>query len=552
MTGFKTTLLAATALTILTGAALAGDNNRSFVYQGNGAGISGITVENNSALVQQTGTDNQAGNEAQNLLQNGSLSNILINQSGSTNQVGLAGVGVEQYGLRNDLTVTQNSDTNVVGEVVQDGQVIGAKDSKYIRNELTITQSDKGGHSVDYARQIKSLAGSKNTASVMQTGSSNQVFAVSQEGAGNKTTINQSGKDGFVDDRQTGTGNENAVTQTGTNNEYQNVTVGDDNKTTVNQAGSNNRAYVDAGASGAASNMNVITIDQGLASTADDARVALFGTAANIVDIDQNGANIADVQVTGGSLNEFKIKQNLEGSSEVSTATVTATDSSSNLLDAMQEGTNALTLTLTNAFGNEVTSTQLGSNTATVSIANSELNTLEVTQIELGARNFATVDVKAGADKNSLGVYQLGSNNRSNITVDGGDRNTLNAYQHDTNNQIDVLLKGSDNNSVKNSPAFSDKALTASNTFLGLLKKGSLAQSGTDNRVNLTVTGDGNAFATGQLGTSNRITGTISGNGNQAFVAQFNTGNQATFTQAGNGNNLGIVQGVAPALLAKY
>lgn len=71
---------------------------------------------------------------------------------------------------------------------------------------------------------------------------------------------------------------------------------------------------------------------------------------------------------------------------------------------------------------------------------------------------------------------------------------------------------------------------------------GLLAQTGTGNRIDMTVLGSNNLFAMVQNGSGNQATGHVFGTGNAALVTQTGHGNTATFRQQGTGNSLAISQ----------
>ncbi|WP_062223549.1 hypothetical protein [Aureimonas sp. D3] len=545
MTVFKTTLLAATALTFLTGAALAGDNNRTFVFQGDAVG-SGATVQNNGAFITQQGGNNQAGSEANYMLQNGRDSNISIDQSGNKNLVGVSGRGVEQYGARNALGVIQSSNSNEVGQVIQEGTLGGNE----TRNRLTIIQQGSGENKVLDVLQRKSEYGNENRSSVTQNGTKNKVSLIEQKGAGNTSTIDQSGTGNNIFEYQIGKNNTDIVTQTGTGNKANIKAVGNANETTVLQYGRGGDAYVTSGDKGLASNNNVVRIDQGVNGTGDKAYIGLYGSDRNNVDLRQDGANDTQVQLSGGRENQLYINQNFGGSALTSTATVEGKNSSYNTLEATQFKDSKLTLTLDNANSNGVYSYQDGQSIAVVNLDGSSYNKVGVTQT--GDDHTATINATDGADRNTVAALQFGgSGNASTITIKGGDSNLLATIQNGTGNRVTAMLTGSYNNSDANSASFSGTPAEFAANSLGLSPvKGIVYQEGSRNKVDLNVTGSYNAFQTVQYGNGNQIDGSIGGNRNTAFVAQVSGGNVATFVQNGNGNSLGVVQGTVarPAL----
>lgn len=400
MTSFKTVLLAATTLTMLSGAAMAGDGNKAYVYQGTPGGSGS---DNNSAeIIQTNGNRNEAGSAGENLLQYGSQHIIAVTQSGSDNDVGLTGRGVEQYGTRNTLGVTQTSNTNVVGQVVQIGDNVAA-DAR--ANVLTINQAGGGGNSVLSVQQNKTVptTGTANTIDVSQVGINDTVVNLSQEGAQNNIAITQArtstsyGANKIQLVSQSGLRNAATINQTGYFNTVDSVTQsgGNDNTVTikqffatnrigtVTQTGSSNKAAInqDLGSGNRVTSLSQI-------GNTNEASVTQIGFSNNVTSLSQLGdLNSAKLSFTGndngvGSLtgvaNGLGLTQGTvlqDGNTNALTYTVTG---KGNLFAFRQDGNN-----------NEISGTVMG-NGNQAAISQSGGNNFAFTQ-QMGSNNIVAI-----------------------------------------------------------------------------------------------------------------------------------------------------------------
>lgn len=240
MTSVKKILMAATALTLMSGTAYA-QSNEAYIYQ---------PGDDNSAVVRQDqGSDNHAGTFAAPLTQWGNDNRIQIDQTGAGNIVGDAhpnttsggtpygvGKGVDQRKNYNVLIIGQSGDGNKVREVQQEGRVAGRKTS----NRVNITQSSNRNvvSNID-----QNFTGDRNDGE--------NKINITQEGGnlnyvGHNSVANNSGWGAF----QTGTENSLTLVQNGTFNQIKEVVqnnrnaAGGTNTATVRQIGGGERNYV--------------------------------------------------------------------------------------------------------------------------------------------------------------------------------------------------------------------------------------------------------------------------------------------------------------------
>lgn len=85
--------------------------------------------------------------------------------------------------------------------------------------------------------------------------------------------------------------------------------------------------------------------------------------------------------------------------------------------------------------------------------------------------------------------------------------------------------------------------LDVANSIAALnLSPGSIVQQGSENTVDLSVSGDRNMFALSQTGSGNVISGVIIGERNQVGALQTGNRNTISFTVIGVGNSLAVRQ----------
>ncbi|MBP0441055.1 beta strand repeat-containing protein [Tianweitania sediminis] len=565
MTKFKTVLLAATALTMIGGAAWA-QSNSTYIYQGEFGGVGTLNV----AVVDQTGgTNNKAGDAADNLLQNGDQNEMRITQSGSQNTVGTVPTGVEQKGLLNKLTVTQSGTQNSVKQIDQSApSAIGLVGTH--TNVLTINQAGKSGV-VSVIRQEKDGDGAANKADVYQSGISNVVRNIDQFGSANHAETDQTGEGNEVTLlKQVGAGNSAKTTQSGSGGRISITQNGNDNGQQGFRLGA---AGILAGLSG---------MDQGVASQNGDSgstdnRINYVAAGdGNLFAFRQDGSDNSATGEQNGSDNEIAVRQasvqipgfgSPYGSGQsINNDAVFSQNGSGNSTAIAQAGQNNRSNVNVTGDNNDAVSVQLGSsNRAKLTIqggSTSQHNIVAAAQI--GTENDASATV-AGSS-NNVGILQVGDSHSSKIGVQGNNNFVLTAQGGfgGTGNTATVDINGSGNNQINGftPSAFTGEALAAANDFgtigqftgafqingltnRNVLTPGVIAQYGEGNNVNIDVGTSGaannNLFSTLQYGDDNKINAEINGDGNQ-FVAIQSGGEFANVVQNGNLNTVVVTQ----------
>jgi hypothetical protein len=148
--------------------------------------------------------------------------------------------------------------------------------------------------------------------------------------------------------------------------------------------------------------------------------------------------------------------------------------------------------------------------------------------------------VFAGDDEQGQ-IVRLGELNVGSLSI-AGSGNSISLYQEmpagaHVGNTALVRIRGDGNGA----------GLGGGSLFTGLgidapLTSGRLAQIGTDNRLDLSVSGNGNQFAFLQNGVGNVLRGAITGSANQVAAMQLGAGNVLHFSQVGSGNMLSVTQ----------
>jgi hypothetical protein len=371
MTRFTKVMMAATALSMMTGVAFAqvggneavvdqlGNNNASTVYQDQGATNSSFNRQNgnrNESVIDQDGTNNAVGTDTDFAYQEGNRNVLTINQRGFSfdgrNRVGAglvdggAGAGFEQLGNRNEASINQSANRNIIGEILQDSR----NGDGSVRNQLSIDQTatNYGYNVVNRLRQTRTGSGSANTADIDQVGlvnGLNRVDNVVQEGQGNSAVLSQTGEQNRVSETlQLGDGNTLSLNVSGDSNGSTVATFNGNHQAlatfsggaagaiglgqgTFRQIGNNNDAFVSivGDENGAAvlqqGNLNLISAN-------------LFGNNNGFAVAQFGNENEADIDVNG-NFNEVGIRQISEGN----LATVLV-NSSNNSASITQNGTN--------------------------------------------------------------------------------------------------------------------------------------------------------------------------------------------------------------------
>ncbi len=273
---------------------IAGDNTVVTVLQngaGNNAGILQTQAGQQIGTVRQIGTENAAGIEQSNGLDNAVLS-------------------VEQSGILNRLELLQSGSRNQVAQILQNNDGVGISGN---RVTLTLAGSDNGGNGATDNFSIIRNAAAVYQAMILQIGDDNSVsyvtsddstgnlYGFSQEGDGNGATGTVSGDENEMAVRQIGDDNSFTFLQNGTANAAAADFAGERNRVALRQNGTGNLAVVSvSGNSNNALQVTGFTGDRLAVATAEGLKPG---------DIVQAGTlNTVDVIVTG-DLNAFAFSQ---------------------------------------------------------------------------------------------------------------------------------------------------------------------------------------------------------------------------------------------------
>lgn len=602
----KLAFATATAIGLVTGAAMAGNNNQSEIHQVGG---------DNSAEVTQNGDNNRAGFDdfdANNwtLRQDGNNNVLVIEQNGDQNDVGLSNVyshnGVKQRGDRNSVNILQNGiddqySRNIVGTIQQTGApgatvttnavnieqtgsgVTPAYGHHYI-GQITQTNSNAGVSSAEINKiDVKQIGGGFQAGNVanriVQSGVENDVD-LDQAGAHNRTTlIWQDGRGHRATIRQDNSAEFGVPTYPYPIGPWGNTIgevtqVGDENTATVDQDGNRNRIDLIWQNSTSFTPGNTATLrfegnDNGQAG------LGLLGTgyaqsAAGTWDRSafQFGfGNTIDLYMLGGS-NQFGFYQQ---GGENRTGNVTLSGSN-NEIGVSQSGTkNEVDLGTVNGNSNDIGVRQNGDqNLATINLSDtddSDDNAISIDQESMvGAltlKNVATVDAKG--DDNLARIKQTYGSD-AEVGLDGDGNDIFIEQWNQAGAVVDVLgnnnyasllqlngasatlsITGDDTNRSGFSGGITSTMASSTISGLGVpMQVGGIIQNG-NSSTSITVGGlgasDGNLFSINQLGNGNSIVGAMDGDGgNEAVVAQVGSLNNASFSQNGGGNLVAVKQ----------
>lgn len=398
--------LLATSSLAFAGAALA-DNNEAWLDQ-SGSG--------NSALIRQTGADNDAGSTGRNIRQVDLRNQLTILQSGNGNAAGLgtnpdaADAGIHQISNRdgaygNIIDITQSSDNNTVGAV---GQTSAGTNTTLQRNTVAIEQAGDGGNTVGSVTQWRQSSRG-NMLDVMQTGSGNTLARVIQA----------------------------SPTTGGGNNR---------NEAMVNMSGRNNGnagALGGAAAMAGATSSTIIQGDFGIRAARSTATLNISGDR-NQFGVTQYGDSntVGRLTITGDD-NEVGTYQNGNGNT-ITAATVAG---AFNTIGAAQLGDLNLAALDVRGDGNGVLSLQQGlSNEVSVMITGNDNGW---NQSLTGVAGLV-----AGGHPSGI-VQQIGDLNLASLTVTGnanafalvstGDGNVITGVQTGDANHVAVVQGGNDN-----------------------------------------------------------------------------------------------------------
>lgn len=435
MTVFKTTLLAATALTLLTGAAMA-DGNKAYIHQGGAGG-----GKNEASITQQGTGNNQAGkaDEPGGAIDQGAdhgwgeANQLTISQDGGNLKVGVTGAlvsdgsgfqgaGVDQYGWKNSADVTQTGSGNTVGSVIQRNY-----NANVTGNKLEITQSNTGNN-IDYAGQ-NYVSGNgvtaANTATLTFSGKNNGTQGVAEGGAGyyagGPAGSSTWGVNAMVN--VAGEPNANGVWQVGAGNQIGMTVTGDDTRFAIRQDGQQNRAnnLTIAGTS------NALSIRQ--KGQGNSAMVASIGAGSNgnSIGILQNQKDNTALVGVIGSDNYIGSRQDGEGNN-----TNASVFGNGNATYATQSGNGNFSQSVIFGNANYLNNTQTGngniSNAFVVGDRNNQVDTFNSPRIT-GQMTVANARVGTGE------LTQTGDGNTVLLSVNSSD-NRFATYQSGNGNNI--------------------------------------------------------------------------------------------------------------------
>lgn len=248
MKTIKTMLMTATALGMLAGVAVAGENeaeeiqngndNKAYIYQtdaNDSAALLKQVGDDNLIRVDQGGSENAVGSSTDSATQRGDDNVLVVDQNDTftgRNRVGAglesinggfsasSGTGFDQVGNNNLARIHQNNNRNVVGEVLQHSR----RGNRNPANRLTINQgtasNSYGYNIVNSVEQRRTGNGPANIMTIDQVTSLNRVEGATQIGQDNRTTIEQDGGNynRIKSTMQNGDGNLLLVRMTGTAN----------------------------------------------------------------------------------------------------------------------------------------------------------------------------------------------------------------------------------------------------------------------------------------------------------------------------------------------
>ena len=298
MQTIKTILMAATALTLMSGAALAAGGNKAYTTQtgtGADATIDQRSAENswvdtrqtgsgNSLTVLQDGSNQTVGTkdaiDSGDVWQSGSGNILQIVQSGASNEVAKA----RQESDGNFLSIYQDGSNNYLASATQSGSGVG--------NSATLSfDGDGNGISAESPeeRQVGSdlsQAGSDNLVVALFGGDSNR-FKIEQSGSSHILSSSIGGDGNFLDVTQSGAGHEGYVSASGADN----------NSIYTQQYGQDNTFNITLLPS---ADGNKIRVFRGLDSS-DNTATLISATSGNFSEIIQNGTgNTATIDTTEG------------------------------------------------------------------------------------------------------------------------------------------------------------------------------------------------------------------------------------------------------------
>lgn len=450
-------------------------------------------TSNNDAVVEQLGRDNSAR----------------IEQAGGLNRAGADGNPMIQDGIFNDLDILQNGFGNTIGLGASGLVQIGRENTVTIFNRIGIVQQ-ADDNTIESVQQISrgSVVNGANSLTIRQAGDGEHIVETARQ----EQLSGQAAQ--FADITQEGRGNRIALIDQFANSVAQN----EPNRITVVMRGVGNGT-------------EALTGYADIPVTSDNGLIQEGGT----VDGRSNG-NFIDLLIVGDG-NGFGVRQ----AGRMNSVGFITISGNENQLGLRQDGTeNDISLAPIEGNDNIIGVDQLGTNTARIDLdtiaaqpvgTRSDGNEILVTQFGTN-----TVTVRVAGDTNDFTVNQgfdgsLGGNNTAEILLNGD--NNLGRLTQRGDNSFVLSVVGSDNNNVG---GFTGDAAT------GMSIPGEFRQAGAGNDARISVTGEGNRFASRQNGTENTLSATVNGNANQFSLSQNGIGNIARILQSGHDNNVRVIQ----------
>lgn len=432
---FKTFAMATTALTVLAGASWA-QSNEAYISQ---------TGTDNTGLIEQSGSNNDAGASSNSMTQLGYNNQLTIDQSGDRNDIGLEGDGIyqeneDESNVNFEIDITQSSDRNTVGSVKQ---IASGDASSGTRNSATIIQNGsffgQGFNRVGSVYQERKSSG-RNILNVTQSGVADRLETVYQRSntGGNKAneitvTMNGNGSsfslgnghedtlDGFAG----ATGAEGSTLRQGWNKSNSRG-----NKIALDVSGiANDFGVTQDGEDNTVGTLEIGGIDNevGVVQNGNENEVALarVGGVGNNIGISQSqDFNYANVSVDG-DYNRTGLEQ--DGNSNMATVTITGDRNGQ-----LYSGTN---------FWGTPTGNQGFLGDAEIVASDNGLQLGKITQV--GNSNDVVLTVLG--DDNGFGLLQQGDNNKVTGTQDGSD-NQVAVAQLSNGNTATFTQVGNGNN----------------------------------------------------------------------------------------------------------
>lgn len=405
MTTFKTALLAATALAMLSGAAAAqsvgniatniqrGGSNAATVDQashdsttnGNTSRLLQVGNNNNADVRQRGRGANNVGRdgEANFATQTGDRNVLTITQDGRFNTTGYQRTGIDQTGDRNTASIDQTGTANRL-DTLQQTSLSGASATT---NALTVDQ-DGGANVVRVVRQ-NNTGGAENTATIIQNGSNNRIggalntdiTSVGQNGTANVLSVSQTGNDNIL----------TSATQDGLSG-----APGVNNQLTLTIDGNRN------GLLGGFAQTQAFSSANGLALSTVSQRGSQNGLAVTIT----------------GNENDFGFSQEGSGNSILGTLNGNFSDVAGvqigdlNSATFSSSGYGNISTFLQSGDGNTVGSTQSGNNNRSSISQTADSNS--ATLLQNGNSNVSSITQLSNS--NTATVTQIGNSNTSTVT----------------------------------------------------------------------------------------------------------------------------------------